>query len=239
MRQAFIITLRTQGFTLVEMAVVLIILALMFGGLFVPISAQIDQRNYVETQESLEEIKGALIGYALIHGHFPCPAKSVSDGSENRIGTSCTNRVGHLPWAELAVSKHDAWNHLFRYSVTPEYSSSTKIAISPLTGRDITILSRDQNGNQQNLSKVDDIPVVIMSMGKNGVWGYSDDGARVADVSVTNIDEDTNGNGDGKLFFSRVYTENTAITNGEFDDVVMWISTNVYLNRMISAGQLP
>lgn len=230
-----------KGFTLVEMAVVLVILGLMFGGLLVPLSAQIDQQRYTETRESLEEIKETLIGYALTHGHFPCPARSTSDGLEDRTGTSCTGgkRVGILPWAELGINKNDGWNHLFRYSVTPAYSDSTKIIISPLTARDITISTRDSSGNQQNLSNDIDIPVVIMSMGKNGAWGYSDDGAQVIDVSATNTDEDINGNGNGKSFFSRGYTENSAITGGEFDDIVMWISPNVYLNRMVSAGQLP
>lgn len=238
MRQASIIPFRSLGFTLVEMAVVLVILALMLGGLLVPISAQIDQQRYTETRKTMEEIKEALIGYALTHGYLPCPAKSVSDGLEDRTGTSCTKRVGHLPWAELGVYKHDGWNHLFRYSVTPAYSNSTKITISPLIARDITIYTRDSNGDQQNLSKVNDVPVVIISMGKNGAWGVSDNGNKF-DGSATNIDEDLNGNGDGKSFYSRIYTENTAIEGGEFDDIVVWISPNIYLNRMVSAGQLP
>lgn len=229
-----------RGFTLIEMAVVLIILALMLGGLFMPVSAQMDQRNYTETQKNMEEIKEALIGYALTNGHFPCPAKSASDGVEDRTGTSCTGekRVGYLPWAELGVARFDSWNHLFRYSVTPAYSSGTKIRMTPLTGRDIKILTRDYDGNQQNLSKVDDIPVAIVSMGKNGAWGVSGNGSQIND-SATNTDEDVNGNGDGESFFSRVYTENKEIAGGEFDDVVVWISPNVYLNRMVSAGQLP
>ena len=231
-----------SGFTLVEMAVVLVILALMLGGLLIPISAQMDQQRYTETRKSLEEIKEALMGYALTHGYLPCPAKLSSDGLESRTGTSCTNRVGHLPWAELGVGKHDAWNHLFRYSVTPVYSDSDpikKITISPPMSRDITILTRDSSGAQKNFSNLNDIPVVIMSMGKNGAWAYSDDGVSVADVSATNIDEDVNGNGNGKIFFSRIYTENKTITGGEFDDIVVWISPNVYINRMVSAGQLP
>lgn len=235
-----------QGFTLVEMAVVLVIVGLMLGGLLLPLSAQIDQRNYSDTQKSLSEIKEALIGYALSHGYFPCPAKSATDGREDRTGFTCTDpgtgpkRIGHLPWAALGISKLDGWGHQFRYSVTLAYADSgAKIALSPLTARDITIQTRDSDGNIQNLSNANDIPAAIVSMGKNGAWGYDNDGTQVADNSATNADEDTNGSGDGTVFFSRTPTSNTAVTGGEFDDVVAWISPSMYLNRMVAAGQLP
>ena len=122
------------GFTLVEMAVVLMIVALLLGGLFIPISEQIDQRNRAETEKRLEEIKESLVGYALSHGYFPCPAKSAVDGMEDRDGASCRDgkRVGHLPWAELGVTNLDGWDRQFRYSVALAYAdSATKITLSP------------------------------------------------------------------------------------------------------------
>jgi len=237
---------QTHGFTLVEMAIVLVIFGLLLSAFLAPLSAQRDLKDYTNTQNSLEEIKESLIGYALSHGYFPCPAKSVTDGREDRSGTTCTDhgtgpiRVGALPWAELGVPQLDSWNHLYRYSVTLAYADSgAKISLSPLTARDITIQTRDSAGAVQNLTNGNDIPVVIMSMGKNGVWGYANDGTQVTDVSATNVDEDTNGNGNGRTFLSRTPTSNTATTGGEIDDIVTWISPNVYLNRMVSAGQLP
>jgi prepilin-type N-terminal cleavage/methylation domain-containing protein len=233
-----------RGFTLVEMAVVLVIVGLMLGGLLVPLSAQMDQRNYSETRKSMDEIKEALIGYALSHGYFPCPAISASNGAEDRdlVTKQCTggNRVGFLPWAELGVTQLDGWGHLFRYSVTLAYADSgTKISLSPLTPADITIQTRDSSGGIQNLSNASTIPAAIVSFGKNGVFGYSSDGTQVANTSATNVDEVTNGTGNGKTFVSRVPTSNTTVTGGEFDDVVSWVPPNVYLNRMVTAGQLP
>ncbi len=230
------------GFTLVEMAVVLMVVALMLGGLFVPISEQIDQRNRAATERRLEEIKESLVGYALSHGYFPCPAKSAVDGTEDRDGATCKDgkRVGHLPWAELGIANLDGWDREFRYSVVLAYANSgAKISLSPLTARDITIKTRDKDGNIINLSNLNDIPVVVMSMGGNGFWGYSANADQLADSSATNIDEDVNGNGDGTVFWSRTTTLNTAVTGGEFDDLVAWVSPNVYINKMVSAGQLP
>jgi len=230
------------GFTLIELAIVLAIVGLLLSAFLTPLSAQRDLKDYSDTQSNLEEIKESLVGYALSHGYFPCPAVSVNNGTEDRTGTTCTGgkRAGFLPWAELSVSKLDSWGHLYRYSVTPAYANSgTKITLSPLTARDITIQTRDSAGVVQNLTNANDIPVVIMSMGKNGVWGYTNDGTQVADTSVTNIDEDTNGNGNGRVFLSRPPSLNTAATGGEIDDIVTWISPNVYLNKMVNAGQLP
>src|SRR5689334_14380107 len=96
----FISLKQKTGFTLVEMAVVLAIVGLMLGGLLVPISAQMDQKNYSKTQQDMSEIREALIGYGLSHGYLPCPTNSVTNGAEERSGTACTNRVGFLPWAE-------------------------------------------------------------------------------------------------------------------------------------------
>lgn len=233
---------QTQGFTLVEMAIVLVIFGLLLSAFLAPLSAQRDLKDYSDTQKSLEEIKESLIGYALSHGYFPCPAISVSNGAEDRTGATCTGskRVGVLPWAELSVPKLDSWNHLYRYSVTLAYADSgTKIKLSPLTARDITIQTRDSVGAVQSLTNANDIPVVIMSMGKNGVWGFANDGTQVADGSVTNVDEDTNGNGNGRNFLNRNVTSIAATTGGEIDDIVTWISPNIYLNKMVNAGQLP
>jgi len=59
---------RAGGFSLVELAIVLIIVALLLSSLLSPLSAQIDQRNYNETQQQISEIREALIGFAVANG---------------------------------------------------------------------------------------------------------------------------------------------------------------------------
>lgn len=54
-----------RGFTLIEMAVVLIIVTILIGGLAMPLSAQIQARRIAETKKTLEEAREALIGYAM------------------------------------------------------------------------------------------------------------------------------------------------------------------------------
>jgi hypothetical protein len=56
---------------------------------------------------------------------------------------------------------------------------------------------------------------------------------------VTNVDEDANGNGDGKNFYERTPTPDASAPGGEFDDMLIWIPTSALLSRMVAARKLP
>jgi prepilin-type N-terminal cleavage/methylation domain-containing protein len=64
---------RIRGFTLVEIAIAVFIVALLLGSILVPLTTQVEQRQITETQKTLEDIKEALIGHALAKGYLPCP----------------------------------------------------------------------------------------------------------------------------------------------------------------------
>ncbi len=230
-----------NGFTLVEMAVVLVIIGLLIGGLLIPLSAQLDQRSYSETRRNMDEAKEALIAYGMSHSYLPCPAISFQNGAEDRNASgNCNKRVGFLPWAELGLPQIDSWGHLYKYSVTLAYANKNlKISVTPLTVSDITIQTRSAVGAIINLSNLNAIPAVIMSFGKNAGGATNNDGSVVVNTSTTNIDERNNAITVGTNFMSRDISENSSIPGGEFDDLVIWLSPNVYLNRMVSVGQLP
>jgi prepilin-type N-terminal cleavage/methylation domain-containing protein len=75
----------SQGFTLIELAIVLFIAGLILAGALGPLATQIEQRERQSTQEILVEIRENLIGYALANGHLPCP-----DCPDNTIGSCGT-----------------------------------------------------------------------------------------------------------------------------------------------------
>ena len=54
-----------RGFTLIEMAIVLVIITILIGGLAVPLSAQIQARRIAETRKTLNEAREAVMGYAM------------------------------------------------------------------------------------------------------------------------------------------------------------------------------
>ncbi|MGH8750113.1 MAG: type II secretion system protein [Burkholderiales bacterium] len=224
--------MRGRGFTLIELGVVIFILTLLLSSLLIPLGIQVDQRNISNTQKTLDEIREALIGFAVANGRLPRPAVSASNGSERAACGSEANCTGFIPWAALGVSKLDAWGKIIGYSVSPVFADAPFILTTAGTK---TVRTRDAAGTLVTLGS--NVPAVVFSYGKNN-WGTDDAGNAIADNSGTNSDEDTNAAAT-VTFISRTITDNTAASNGEFADVVTWLSTNVLFNRMIAAGKLP
>ncbi|MED5596069.1 type II secretion system protein [Janthinobacterium sp. P210006] len=228
---------RQRGFSLIEIAIVLVIVGLMIGGLVTPLTVQLEQRKVAETQKALDEAKEALTGYALRYGYLPCPAVSPLSGLEDRRGTRCNGekRAGFLPWATLGLRKGDSWNNLFRYSVTPAFSDSGQL-FSLSTPRDISIVTRN-GGALLQATALNDIPAMIMSHGKNAFGATSVQGQRQAVPFGNNVDERNNAS-NATTFISRA-ASGAQQPGGEFDDIVAWLSPNILFNRMVAAQRLP
>jgi len=69
---------RIRGFTLVEVAVACVIVALLMSSLMYTLSAQSDQRAIEETRRRLEKARELLFGYIAANGRLPCPARCSS-----------------------------------------------------------------------------------------------------------------------------------------------------------------
>src|SRR5688572_19844594 len=72
-----------QGFSLAELAIVLLIVGLILAGVLTPLGAQIEIRKTAETTKILEDVKEALLGFAAANGRLPCPASDTSNGQES------------------------------------------------------------------------------------------------------------------------------------------------------------
>jgi prepilin-type N-terminal cleavage/methylation domain-containing protein len=226
---------RERGFTLIELAVVIVVVALLLGSLLVPLNSQVQQRNVTETQRRLEEAREALIGYAMVNGRLPRPAVSNTDGAERT--TACATNAdctGFLPWVALGVGRTDAFGKLIRYSVTPAManagvtmSSAGNKTVKTYQGSTAVILANDA-------------AAVLISHGVNN-YGTTETGVLVPDNSSTNLNEDDNATNDGTTgpFWARTVTDNPAAPGGEFDDQVVILPTPLLISRLIAAGKLP
>lgn len=81
---------RQRGFTLAELAIVFVIVALLIGGTVLTFSAQNDAREIADTQRTLEQAREAIIGFALRNGRLPCPAPGGGVATER----FCANPTG-------------------------------------------------------------------------------------------------------------------------------------------------
>lgn len=225
----------SRGFTLIELAVVLVILAILGGALSVGLTAQLARRNELATDAAIDEARDALLGHLLRKGFFPCPARSASDGAEDRNNNICTRQAGLLPWATLGVTGLDGWGHRLRYAVTATYTQS----ITSVTDGNIAVRTRNSSGTELSLTTTGGLtPVVILSHGANG-WGAVDQDGNALAAPPAGSDEALNAGGDGRSFFSRPLSENSSAPGGAFDDRVSWISPNLIAQRLASIGRLP
>jgi type II secretory pathway pseudopilin PulG len=212
---------------------VVFIMGLLLAGVMTPLSTQVQLRRAAETQKTMEEIKEALNGFAVINGRLPRPAQSAVNGSE--LATPCATDLactGFIPWQTLGVAKSDAWGKMIRYSVSPNFADAP-FTLSTIGTK--SVQTRDASGAL--VTQASNVPAVILSYGKNN-WGASDTGLALSDNSGTNADEDTN-NAATVTFINRNATDSTTAPGGEFDDLVLWLSPNVLMSRMVSAQRLP
>ena len=269
---------RQSGFSLVEMAIVLIIVALLLGGLLPTISSQVGQQRVSETSKQLEEIKEALLGFSVINGRLPCPATKESNGMEsfcavNASGVACGAQLstpvpangrcfspytGFVPAATLGITPVDSngyvldgWNNRIHYAATAWTSAAgIDVFTAPRGMSTVGISSLSPGGTphlqvcnaasadgdkcsvaNSSLASNPGVLAVIYSTGKNGAYGG------------TGTDETENPNPNSLLDNNRVFVSHTptpgTAPNGEFDDIVIWLSTNVLINRMVTSGRLP
>lgn len=235
-------SLRQEGFSLVEMAVVLVLVGLMLGGLLTPLSAQIDQRNFNEVRGQIEEIKEAVMGYALATGQLPCPAKPTiaSDSSGAGIADCAVVGNGVVPWATLGIKEVDPWGRRFTYRVTtyfadPIASFTYGTGCSPSVSPSYASFALCSIGNIDILTAsggnimASSVPAIVVSHGKNGAGAFLRDGTQVTVSS--DADEKENADADA-IFVDHAMTPS-------YDDVVSWIPGVILFNRMVAASKLP
>ena len=135
------------GFSLVELAVVFTIVALLLGSLMYTLSAQVEQRNFEDTRRRIEVARELVLSYAIVKGQLPCPARANSAGAEVRTANECKDAVnvedyyggapggvigGLLPAATIGFQPVDAagfavdaWGNRLRYAVAKSVAGGT------------------------------------------------------------------------------------------------------------------
>lgn len=244
----------------------LFIIALLLGSLLVPLTTQVESRNYAETQRILEQAREALIGFAAANGRLPCPASATSNGAEHFFspGGSATNGICHtsvtfagavifsgfLPAATLGFSPVDssgyavdAWGltqNRIRYAVSYQTIGGSMFPFTKSNGMRSATMS--SIGGTATL-------LYVCNSG-TGVTGTTCGAATALASSVPVViwsvgpnaatggtSTDEAENLDGdRVFVYRTKGEGTA---GDFDDILTWLPSSTLFNRMIGAGQLP
>lgn len=237
------------GFTLIELVVALAVISMLLGALLTPLATQFKVRTIKQAERDLNDVRQALIGYAMTNGRLPCPdTDATPDGLEN-VGSPCVSQEGFLPWVTLGVDAADTWGRLYRYRVTAEFAYAAQTGTPPAANQldlddagDITVIDRAIDKSQIILTAT--APAAVVALGGNGFGGRDTDGNTLA--APTGADELENTNGDA-TFIRRSYSPGAAAcsdTTGttpfcEFDDLVTWIPEPLLKSRLVEAGRLP
>lgn len=250
-----------RAFTLLEVALVMLILAILVSGLSVPLASQVSMRRQAETRRILEEAREAVLGFAATHGRLPCPASAESRGEESfAAGGDLLNGLcadfhgGFLPAASLGLAgldpegfARDGWStpgNRIRYAVFGAGRSLGGIE-NPMTR---------VNGLQQaTLAAIGDASgfLVICSTGaaasgsgcgpavnqltRRAAFVLLSLGPNAPQSPGAGTDERHNVDGNG-VFVSR---EASDASDNPFDDTLTWVPVNVLAGRLIAAGRLP
>lgn len=132
-------TRNPNGFTLLELAIVLVVIGLLAGGGLVMVRGIIAQEKRVETAEYLEEVRQALLAYAnanAVSGKARLPlADKNGDGLAENDPANPANLKGDLPYKTLGVRPYDAWGRKLAYEVNAGLVvENTSISCNTLRG---------------------------------------------------------------------------------------------------------
>jgi len=182
------------GFTLIEIAVVLVIVGLLLGSFIGSITQRIEVTQRENTKKQLADIKISLLGFVIANGRLPCPATTTSNGFEDPFDGSttaipCTLQHGFIPGKSLGIDGVynrdnllvDVWGNPLRYSVTT--NNSNAFTTPPGAGgiKDVGIANLIPNlyicdadstladdCDAGVITLIDNAPFIVLSLGKDG-----------------------------------------------------------------------
>lgn len=253
-----------SGFTLVELAIVLVILGILMASFISSLTTRIETSRHDQAVKELEQIKSALLGYAYSQAApaLPCPdcIKTVASGdcpgvsAAERDGISdynvnacsvATGDVGTLPWIGLGLGSSDPWGTRYRYWVDPEYADKggftlgSGMGIGRIQAPNFLIVTVPPGAASKLLAN--NVVAVVFSHGRNTLGGISSTNVARPAIPVANIDEANNDDDNvNTTFISRILTSSdSTIAGGEFDDIVVWITEAELKASMLKAHKLP
>jgi len=258
-----------KGFTLIEIAIVFIIIAVLLSYTFMPLRAQLETKNIKDARTKLAEIEESLYGFAIAKERLPCPTQPNQGGLEQFTAVAgagnCTSSIGFIPSTTLGIKGEvncdgllmDPWGQPYRYSITSTDFSATG-------GEDFVVagqLKNTINGGEGIANVTPDIQVCNNLVNACGAGSAASDISANDAVAVVfsigtnqraNSTEENENAGEATIASQcglpaygisndRFYYVSTRreIVGDEFDDILIWISPNILYSKMLKAGIIP
>ena len=129
-----------SGFSLVEMAIVVMIIGLLLAGAMFLLKPYLEMSQANLTRKKMENISSALASFAQTYGRLPCPSDADSSASnppygsprrsgsngldfvKDNCGTSMESYVGIIPFRAIGLTEdqvRDNYGNMITYAVSP------------------------------------------------------------------------------------------------------------------------
>ncbi|MEZ0316035.1 MAG: prepilin-type N-terminal cleavage/methylation domain-containing protein [Methylophilaceae bacterium] len=248
-----------RGFTLVEMAVVLVIAGALLGAGLKLLNVQSERAAISVTQKHQETIKQALITYLGRMSRLPCPdTDSPPEGvDDNRDAAgACTSFFGRVPYLDLGLDRAtvlDGWDNYITYVVSPRWT----LTYNPAAAGNIYQTNIMANAfwpgvRIGGITVSDRFPwnaaaltvianagagtgdaLALISHGKTGMGAFNT--GNIFNDIPPGVDERANVNIAGLSIISRDINE-VAGPGGQFDDIVMSVSPTEMITPLVNSG---
>lgn len=194
---SFTLHKKTQaGFSLVELAITMVIIGLLLGSIVIPISDTFQFTQVKSNAEKLKTAKESIIGFTIANGRLPCPAESWESGVEM---TNCNNSsnstiyprdgstneiksgviTGMLPHKSLSIfPREDVYGNPIFYTVERRLTvnedthnkNSNSSSFRNIALNNINLTSIEVKGRSEatldELSYGNNVAFVLLSLGK-------------------------------------------------------------------------
>lgn len=201
-----------SGFSLLELAVVLVIVAVITAMAMSSGVAVVDASRNNATQQRIKSLEQALLAYRANYNRLPCPASlAIAEGATNfgveaatpgtctggtpaanssAAGVTNTTKTaveGAIPVVTLGLPNemmYDGWGRRFRYAVDTSLTATGAFNAVNISCTNLAITVKDANGGNRSTGSA----YAIISHGENGHGGYTKTGT-VSNGGSTNTDE--------------------------------------------------
>ncbi len=250
-----------QGFSLVELAIVILIMGLVLGGIAMPLAAQRENARIRDGRSQLEDVRVAVEGFAVANGFLPCPATPASNGLASTNAGGCEVQHGFVPATTLDLGGIrnadnlllDPWISPLRYSITASDADldgnwdfaapgEMRDVTMPVLQPDLAVCSSATGASPDacgsaNVTLSVQTPLVIYSMGKDwNTFSSPDQLENAGDNLGGGASGDSYDIAGNDVFVSR---GSSKLSGSEFDDLLIWVSANSLYRVMVEAGRLP
>ncbi len=245
---------KKQGFTLVEMAIVIVIMGLIAGTILSTLSSRMENTKIETTRTLMDNIQRALNTFMVRHHRLPCPANpdlspdKAEYGLEQRGANTCNNMVikvtktsnidyiGILPWRTLHLKESaaiDAWKRRFTYRVNYQGVKDNAMQAPKIAGDEFEGAIRIYKDSTATMPvNTEKYIYLVMSHGKNGYGAYLPNGTKMPVAKGDNEKENIDINN-----FKYIDADYSSNENNPFDDILFYYSGDQILIDLMHKGE--